>query len=202
MWIRLQTSLRAEMNSAGFTKRYAMTREKMWAVAETVYTSDSDNILCNFYLRLYIFKIKKHQIAGIWHNLYLYYCQDKIVECRLFKKKMSSLPLLSNSACCLEVSVNAYIMTQYTYFIFIYIFYSIILFSFPSKNDEKTYHGLQKNIKQHNCLIADCEMIIYWAANYHIRMISEGSCDTEDWSNDVENSALSSITGILKYIQI
>ncbi len=23
-----------------------------------------------------------------------------------------------------------------------------------------------------------------------IRMISEGSCDTEDWSNDAENSAL------------
>ncbi len=34
-------------------------------------------------------------------------------------------------------------------------------------------------------------------------MISEGSCDTEDWSNDAENSVL--ITGInysLKYIQI
>ncbi len=34
-------------------------------------------------------------------------------------------------------------------------------------------------------------------------MISEGSCDTEDWSNDAENSAL--ITGInysLIYIQI
>ncbi len=34
-------------------------------------------------------------------------------------------------------------------------------------------------------------------------MISEGSYDTEDWSNDTENSAL--ITGInyiLKYIQI
>ncbi len=34
-------------------------------------------------------------------------------------------------------------------------------------------------------------------------MISEGSCDTEDWSKDAENSAL--ITGInyiLKYIQI
>ncbi len=42
-----------------------------------------------------------------------------------------------------------------------------------------------------------------WAANQYIRMISEGSCDTEDWSNDAENSAL--ITGInysLKYIQI
>ncbi len=26
--------------------------------------------------------------------------------------------------------------------------------------------------------------------NQCVRMISEGSCDTEDWSNDVENSAL------------
>ncbi len=29
-----------------------------------------------------------------------------------------------------------------------------------------------------------------WAANQYIRMISEGSCDTEDWSNDAEISAL------------
>ncbi len=44
---------------------------------------------------------------------------------------------------------------------------------------------------------------VSWAANQHIRMISEGSCDTEDWSNDAENSAL--ITGInyiFKYTQI
>ncbi len=27
------------------------------------------------------------------------------------------------------------------------------------------------------------------AADQHIRLISEGSCDTEDWSNDAENSA-------------
>ena len=43
---------------------------------------------------------------------------------------------------------------------------------------------------------------VSWAADQHIRMISEGSCDTEDWSNDAENSAL--ITGInyfIKYIQ-
>ncbi len=31
---------------------------------------------------------------------------------------------------------------------------------------------------------------IYLASNQHIRMISEGSCDIEDWSNDAENSAL------------
>jgi len=27
-------------------------------------------------------------------------------------------------------------------------------------------------------------------SNQHIRMVSEGSCDTEDWNNDAENSAL------------
>jgi len=27
-------------------------------------------------------------------------------------------------------------------------------------------------------------------ANYPIKMISEGSCDTKDWNNDAENSAL------------
>ncbi len=31
---------------------------------------------------------------------------------------------------------------------------------------------------------------VSWAANQHIRMISEGSCDTEDWSNDAGYSAL------------
>ncbi len=34
-------------------------------------------------------------------------------------------------------------------------------------------------------------------------MISEGSCDTEDWSNDAENSVcITGINYILKYIQI
>ncbi len=29
----------------------------------------------------------------------------------------------------------------------------------------------------------------FWASNQH-RMISEGSCDTKDWSYDAENSAM------------
>ncbi len=34
-------------------------------------------------------------------------------------------------------------------------------------------------------------------------MISEGSCDTEDWSNDAENSALmTGIYYIINYIHI
>ncbi len=32
-------------------------------------------------------------------------------------------------------------------------------------------------------------------------MISERSCDTEDWSNDAENTAITGINYILKYIQ-
>ncbi len=28
---------------------------------------------------------------------------------------------------------------------------------------------------------------VSWTANQHIRMSSEGSCDTKDWSNDAEN---------------
>ncbi len=39
-----------------------------------------------------------------------------------------------------------------------------------------------------------------WAANQHIRMISEGSCDAEDWSNDAENNT--GINYIWTYIQI
>ncbi len=36
----------------------------------------------------------------------------------------------------------------------------------------------------------DNNKTFFWAAKLHVRMISEGSCDTEDWSNDAENSAL------------
>jgi len=45
---------------------------------------------------------------------------------------------------------------------------------------------------------------VSWAANHHIRVISDsgGSCDTEDWSNDDESSALTGINYILKDIQI
>ncbi len=39
--------------------------------------------------------------------------------------------------------------------------------------------------------------------NLRIRMISEGSCDIEDWSNDAENSALHHRNKLyFKYIQI
>ncbi len=69
------------------------------------------------------------------------------------------------------------------------------------------YQDFLKNMKLHNCFQHQTYLIIIInvsrEANHHIRMISEGSRDTEDWSNDAENSAL--ITGInyiLKYIQL
>ncbi len=39
------------------------------------------------------------------------------------------------------------------------------------------YHAFHKNIEHFQHIIK-----VSWAANQHIRMISEGSRDTEDWS--------------------
>ncbi len=59
------------------------------------------------------------------------------------------------------------------------------------------YHDFHKNMKQHNRFqIISKILYVSWASNQHMRMISEGSCDTKDWSNDDENSAL--IIGIWK----
>ncbi len=47
------------------------------------------------------------------------------------------------------------------------------------------------------------ELFLTLIKNQHIRTISEGSCDTEDWSNDAENSAsLYRDKYILKHITI
>ncbi len=51
-----------------------------------------------------------------------------------------------------------------------------------SKNPEKKFTISTKN--------SSIDNIVSWAANQNIRMISEGSCVSEDWSNDAENSAL------------
>ncbi len=34
------------------------------------------------------------------------------------------------------------------------------------------------------------EGVSLYSTNQHVRIISEGSCDTEDWSIDAENSVL------------
>ncbi len=42
---------------------------------------------------------------------------------------------------------------------------------------------------------------VSWSANKHIQIISEGSCDTEDWINDAENPTLHHRNKLhLKYI--
>ncbi len=42
---------------------------------------------------------------------------------------------------------------------------------------------------------------VSWAAKQHIIIISEGSCDTEDWSNDAENTTVHHRNSF-QYIQI
>ncbi len=53
------------------------------------------------------------------------------------------------------------------------------------------YNCFHKHIKQ-ICLLFSALIIIINVSNQHIIIISEGSCDTEDWSNAAENTALPS----------
>ncbi len=65
------------------------------------------------------------------------------------------------------------------------------------------YDRFHKNKKQQLFSTLIIIRNVSWAANQHIRMISEGSCDTEDWSNDAENSAAHHrINYVLQYIHI
>jgi len=55
------------------------------------------------------------------------------------------------------------------------------------------YHGFHKNILiSTTVFIIDNNKKVYWAAIHYIRLISEGSCDNDDWRNDAENTALPS----------
>ncbi len=63
--------------------------------------------------------------------------------------------------------------------------------SYSSKNPEKSCISASTKILGSTAVFnIDNNINVSWAANQHIRMISEGSCDSEDWSNDAENSAL------------
>ncbi len=68
----------------------------------------------------------------------------------------------------------------------------------------KILKKIPQNIKQWKPFFSiDNNNTCFLSTNQHISLISEGSCDTEDWSNDAENTALT--TGrnyILTPIQI
>ncbi len=69
--------------------------------------------------------------------------------------------------------------------------------------DYKAWSNLNVQFIKKKFFNIDNNKNVSWAANQHIRMISEGSCDTEDRSNDAENSALiTKINYILNYMQI
>jgi len=51
----------------------------------------------------------------------------------------------------------------------------------------KKHHGFHTNISTQLFSTLIIIRNALWAANQHIRMISVGSCDTEDWSNDAGN---------------
>ncbi len=58
---------------------------------------------------------------------------------------------------------------------------------YPEINE--SWFPQNNNNNQHNFSI----LIIRSVSCHHIRMISEGSCTTEDWSNDAENAGINYI---------
>ncbi len=74
-----------------------------------------------------------------------------------------------------KVIVKTYIVRKYFNF-------EQMLFFLTFYSSKKMYHRFQKILS--NTTVST--LII----NEHIRLISEGSCDTEDCSNDAENSVL------------
>ncbi len=52
-----------------------------------------------------------------------------------------------------------------------------------------TFYSSKKNVSGSKKILSSTTVSTL-IINQHIRMISEGSCDTEDWSNDAENSLL------------
>ncbi len=80
----------------------------------------------------------------------------------------------------LKREVNTFLMSKN---------FSVLFYS--SENTEKNYFSFHKNIKQ--LIFSTLKIIIIinnGAQNQHIKMISDGSCDTEVMA--AENSALSS----------
>ncbi len=53
---------------------------------------------------------------------------------------------------------------------------------YPSKNQRKKYHMFQKQLSS--------TTVSTLMINQHIIVISKGSCDSEDWRNDTENTDL------------
>ncbi len=69
--------------------------------------------------------------------------------------------------------------------------YNSCSFNFLFLNPQKQFFHCFKKIWNHRTVFnIDYNKKKDWAANQHIRMFSEGSSDTEDWSNDAENTAL------------
>ncbi len=62
----------------------------------------------------------------------------------------------------------------------LFCFVCLCFFFIHQKILKKVYHSLHKNVKQHNAFII-IHINVSWAANQHIIMISEGTCDTEAW---------------------
>ncbi len=66
----------------------------------------------------------------------------------------------------------------------------LLNFLFIKESWKIQYISFHKNVKQYNCFQHAYNHNVSWAVNQHYYDFWR-SCDTEDWSNDAENTALS-----------
>ncbi len=116
-----------------------------------------------------------------YNTVNVHYC-----SVRYFIKEMNTINT-SYSGCIklISGSKETYIFQFLLYFyINVYISnkYSSFELSTHLRILKKNYYVFHKNIKPHNCFQHEIRNVSS-ASNQHIRMISEGSCDTKDWSN-------------------
>ncbi len=74
----------------------------------------------------------------------------------------------------------------------------MIIIIINSSSSKYAFNESKVTVKHLWCKLFPFQINIFsnnssWAANQPIRMISEGSCDTEDWGNDAENSAVQQV---------
>ncbi len=117
----------------------------------------------------------------LWGIVQTVYKYTFTLLCRRFLKKLI-LIFNKDALNWSKVTIKAFVVLQFLFEI------NAVLLNFLFIKE------FRKNVAQiYSAAVLFSSLIkinVSWAANQYISMISGGSCDTEDWSNDAENSAL------------
>ncbi len=108
----------------------------------------------------------------------MFLCANKLFTCSYSTSYSPAAMLLFKGFFIWQAHITWSKVTIKTFIMLQIIFISSKYWSF----EHSFHHSWKENTKLFNC---DIRKNISWAPNRHIRMISEESCDTEDWSKQL-----------------